>query len=109
MTRVALELVADERYRQIDEEGYSDAHDDDHITGELARAAAFYATPAALRELRPIYDDAPHPTGTVPVGWPWDADHWKPRPDDRIRELVVAGALIVAEIDRIMRLERRTP
>jgi len=27
--------------------------------------------------------------------------HWKPTPDDRVRELVKAGALIAAEIDRL--------
>jgi hypothetical protein len=28
---------------------------------------------------------------------------WKPSPDDRFRELVKAGALIAAEIDRLLR------
>lgn len=35
--------------------------------------------------------------------WPWEARFWKPCPDDRARELVKAGALIAAEIDRLQR------
>jgi hypothetical protein len=37
--------------------------------------------------------------------WPWDPSWWKPSPDP-IRNLVKAGALIAAEIDR---LQRRQP
>lgn len=46
-------------------------------------------------------------TGTVnrnggkPWGWPWDASWWKP--NARRRNLVKAGALILAEIERIDR------
>ena len=34
--------------------------------------------------------------------WPWNVVWWKPTPDDRIRELAKAGALIAAEIDRLI-------
>jgi hypothetical protein len=37
------------------------------------------------------------------IFWPWDQDWWKPSPDP-IRNLVKAGALIAAEIDRLQRL-----
>lgn len=37
----------------------------------------------------------------VPSGWPWERRDWKPTPDDRVRELVKAGALYVAEAERI--------
>jgi hypothetical protein len=40
----------------------------------------------------------------VPEEWPWFQERWKPTPDNRIRELVKAGALIAAEIDRMLRL-----
>jgi hypothetical protein len=33
--------------------------------------------------------------------WPWTQRTFKPTPHDRIRELVKAGALIAAEIDRL--------
>jgi hypothetical protein len=39
------------------------------------------------------------------VAWPWDKGWWKPTPDNRIRELEKAGALIAAEIDRLQRME----
>jgi hypothetical protein len=33
--------------------------------------------------------------------WPWEWSFWKPR--DPVRNLVIAGALIAAEIDRLQR------
>ena len=43
----------------------------------------------------------------IPPTWPWDESWFKPTPDDRIRELVKAGALILAEIDRLQRLKEQ--
>lgn len=87
----ALALIAAERRRQIDVEGYTPGHDDeDHSTGQLAMAAACYA-------LHPSEDEPSEP----PQFWPWGNDWWKP--GDRVRELVKAGALIVAEIERLQR------
>lgn len=87
-----LELIAEERQRQIDSEGWTYQHDDGHHDGELARAAACYAIPKFWRSC-----------AVLSVLWPWRDTWWKPTPDDRIRELVKAGALIVAEIDRLHR------
>jgi hypothetical protein len=86
-------LIAAERRRQIEAEGWTPEHDDEHGDGELAAAAACYAGPAwsLLREHEP------------PLMWPWDEKWWKP--GDRIRELTKAGALIAAEIDRLLRQE----
>ena len=84
------DLIAAERQRQIDVEGWTPEHDAKHTGDDLAAAAACYALPAgsARRDLQAAY-------------WPW-ADHfWKPTPYDRVRELVKAGALIAAEIDRL--------
>lgn len=36
------ELIATERQRQIEAEGWTPEHDDEHINGELADAAAIY-------------------------------------------------------------------
>jgi len=58
---------------------------------ELAQAAALYALPEVFRSYE--YD--------VRNIWPWDFKWWKPTPNDRVRELVKAGALIAAEIDRL--------
>jgi hypothetical protein len=46
-------------------------------------------------------------TGIIGRYWPWDREWWKPTPNNRIRELAKAGALIAAEIDRLQRLEER--
>jgi hypothetical protein len=35
--------------------------------------------------------------------WPWSFEWWKPK--DRIRNLVRAGALIAAEIDRLQAMQ----
>ncbi len=96
----ALGLIRNERQRQKSVEGWTDAHDDEHTDDGLACAAACYATPHDRREQHA--DDVP------PFLWPWESDWWKPTPDDRIRELVKAGALIVAEIERLQRAGERT-
>lgn len=84
------EIIAAERKRQIEQEGWSEEHDDTHKRGQLALAASCYALP-------------PYERGRA-LDWPWDRKWWKPTPDDRIRELAKAGALIAAEIDRLKRL-----
>lgn len=90
----AIEEIAAERQRQIDEEGWTPEHDDEHDSGELALAAACYARSAANPGLYHL--------ANVPTGWPWDRDWWKPGPNSR-RELVKAAALLVAEIERLDR------
>ena len=94
-------LIVDERKRQIMVEGWTVAHDDEHNGGEMAAAAACYAIPANY------WRQAIKFQLFFKLLWPWDLRWWKPRPDDRIRELVKAGALIAAEIDRLQRLEQR--
>ncbi|MBP1873508.1 hypothetical protein J2Z19_003223 [Ensifer adhaerens] len=76
--------VLAERDRQKAVEGWSTAHDDQHVDHELSRAAASYAI------------------GNVAY-WPWSLAWWKPC--DRRRNLVKAGALIIAEIERIDRAD----
>jgi hypothetical protein len=85
-----LRLAAAERHRQIGEEGYTPAHDDIHEGGELALAAAAYATPPIWRT----------DLGRV---WPWADEGWRPSPKDRRRELVKAIALLLAEDERLQR------
>lgn len=86
-------LISEERDRQIFEEGYTDK-DDDVQTGEsLACAAAVYATPTTKRG-----------PNFIRYMWPYSSKYYKPT-EDRIRELVKAGALIAAEIDRLQRKE----
>ncbi|MBU6430357.1 MAG: hypothetical protein KGR26_15180 [Cyanobacteria bacterium REEB65] len=84
------ELIAAERKRQIEEEGWTANHDASYHDGELALAGACYA-----------FDVVNGPHRTPSSAWPWDRAYWKPTPNDPIRQLVKAGALIAAEIDRL--------
>lgn len=95
-TSDGVRLIALERARQRGVEGHTDEGDDGYLHGELALAAVGYATNPKAFSRR----------GRKPLAWPWDAKHWKPTPDDRTRELVKAGALIAAEIDRLIRAEK---
>lgn len=92
--------IARERLRQLAEENYSVEGDLQYIAGELAAAGACYAVPPSLREL-----GKSRLSGTAMGWWPWCAASWKPSPatlEGRIRELEKAGALIAAEIDRLL-------
>lgn len=80
--REGITLIAQERQRQIEKEGWTPEHDDEHRGGELSRAAVCYIKGNA-------------------TGWPWEPSWWKPK--DRITNLAKAGALIAAEIDRLKR------
>lgn len=90
-----IESIAAERTRQIEVEGWTSAHDDANDLHQLAVAAACYALSAA--------------------GWSFIVDVW-PRtwsrswfkPKDKRADLVRAGALIAAEIDRIDRKKAST-
>lgn len=97
--QTGAEMIATERQRQIDVEGWTQQHDANHSGPWLAFAAITYATPEDERDYA-TYDTL---TGSfrLPHSWPWGPDSWKPTPDDRVRELVKAGALIAAEIDRL--------
>lgn len=89
------ELIARERERQKSEEGWTAEHDRQWRGRELIRAAICYAKADIDGNLS--LDD---------FGlWPWDMQWWKPK--SRIRNLVKAGALIAAEIDRLFDQEER--
>ena len=85
-----------ERFRQIEGEGWSLDHDDDHRAGELAQAGACYAR----------YAGSDYTVkGSSPHGWPWDGDWWKPA--GFRRDLVRAAALILAEGEKFDRNRKR--
>ncbi|PWE54369.1 hypothetical protein DEM27_19840 [Metarhizobium album] len=100
----ALADIAAERRRQIETEGWSTARDDEHTNGELALAAGSYCESAARSKLL-----ARKPGGAfaVPKLWPlsWSRDWWKPKSPRQ--DLVRAGALIIAEIERLDRAAAR--
>lgn len=103
-----VERIAAERARQVEKEGWSPEHDDEHDDGSLALAAVCYAAPVRVY-VRQVF--AAGESFFDP--WPWDegADRRSydgnvlkdPTDDERIRLLEKAGALIAAEIDRLLR------
>jgi hypothetical protein len=110
-----IELIATERQRQIEEKGYTPEHDYLHTRGEMSLVAALLASPELLYRRDPEENSYSDP-------WPetWDR-RWDRRPyvdrsgrpnhdvnfgtQERIRQLEKAGALIAAEIDRLLRLQ----
>ena len=88
LTRAARDVLT-ERARQQSEEGWTQAHDDQHLGGEMAKAAACYAMYFDFR------------LGVCPPDWPWAQSWWKQK--NPRRDLVRAAALILAEIERIDR------
>lgn len=87
-----IEAIKKERARQVNEEGYSLDHDDGHSDESLAKAAACYAAPNELY------------TSTRKHYWPWEpAAFLSHIRKSRRRQLEIAGALIVAELERLAR------
>lgn len=102
LTPAAQDVLA-ERQRQVTHEGWTPEHDDQYRNGELARAAACYATMAVREEF--ISDgEYAEQQKKLPFYWPWPPMWWKPV--SQRRDLVRAGALILAEIDRIDRCKK---
>lgn len=89
-----VQLVAAERVRQQQDEGYDRAHDQGWPGAELAWRAFCYLERAAQRKL-------PQGDPAVPAVWPGKRGEWKPK-DSRVRNYVIAAALIVAEVDRLI-------
>jgi len=110
LTQAAHDLLA-ERQRQVTAEGWSPRHDDAHTEGSLAMAASCYALNAATWAAHGSW--VPRGGGNYralsPVSqrWPWRESWWKP--SSQRRDLVKAGALILAEIERLDRARDRDP
>lgn len=105
----AIDDIAAERRRQIEAEGWTPEHDDAHSEGDLSRAAACYAAHASAYQRVTVPLSAYQSAETVrdEYGWPWAKAWWKPSTPRR--DLVKAGALIVAEIERIDRAALAQP
>jgi len=90
-------LIEAERTRQIEIEGWSIDHDDQHTDGSIFKAALAYFR----------FDPRLHNPNVPSAGWPssWSNDWWKPR--TRRENLIRAGALCLAEIERLRRLRGR--
>lgn len=98
MADVIAEIAA-ERRRQIEVEGWTAEHDDQHDRYQMALAAACYA--ARGGETSSPCNRNDWIIGFIGNVWPWAREWWKPK--DRRRDLIRAAALIVAEIERLDR------
>lgn len=87
---LAARDVLAERQRQIDVEDWKPEHDDEHADGEMAMAAAAYAISSRTGN-----------SAWARSLWPWKEWWWKPK--SARQDLVRAGALIIAEIERLDR------
>lgn len=124
----AIAAFASERKRQVEQEGWTLQHDDEHADGELSGAAACYAVfgttykvperPSkyaavdmargaasrgmeTIREAMRIHaEQNPRP----PSRWPWEDAAWKP--SSRKRNIEKAAALLAAEWERVDRAEK---
>lgn len=85
----AIKLIERERNRQIERLGFG-AEDDAEYTGQQLRQAAMaYLIPVRHAD--------------TPFIWPWSPSSYKP--GTYLRNLVKSGALVAAEIDRLLRIE----
>lgn len=98
----ALRDVAAERRRQIEAEGWTSEHDDQHDDESLALAAVCYAMPEPHR-FGGCYWRVTPGDNIPPIAWPesWHVSWWKPK--DRRSDLVRAAALLLAEVERLDR------
>ena len=85
-----IELIADERRRHIDVLGFNPERDDHYLNNELAIAGCCYA-------LDETYAKVTAPNGSD--AWPLPPDEDKRQHIDHVRKLVIAGAMIAAQID----------
>lgn len=100
-----VHLIAKERQRHIEGEYYTSEHDDQHYKGELAGAGAVYALNAAgFLDASNIQAKRLDVTHSVNL-WPFGPSYYKP--SNVVRNLVKAGALIAAEIDRLLRIRTK--
>lgn len=90
MTPASVDVL-EERKRQVDVEGWTPQHDDEHSDGEMPHAAACYALMAGG-------------TFAIDALWPkiWGPVKAKPQR----RALVIAAALLLAEIERLDRAQK---
>lgn len=112
---IGVDLIATERQRQIKSEGYDIKQDFEfNANGELAGAAGCYIANAINKldtsenlaarfqifqrdEIDPQWKDA----------WPWAPEFDKRLRHHDLRSLVIAGALIAAEIERLQAAPER--
>lgn len=87
--KTGLQLIIDERMEQIDKHGYGPENDDDHVQGELLDLASFcLGNHVSFPKMFPVAKR-------------------KILGKTLTERLTIAGALIAAEIDRLLRAQER--
>ena len=110
--KTGIELIAEERQRQINN-GYDSNHDLQHDFRELTDAARTYIDAAVLitkseeignsgeASISWHKDNEPFEWKYLKLGWPWEEESFKPTTS--LEDLIKAGALIAAAIDRLQK------
>ena len=115
MSGDGAQRIMRERKRQIQQEGWSEDHDDTLAENQLAWAAVCYAAPERVYTLEKAVTPE-DPVIALHDPWPRSLDpafdkrpsfKRKPSIRTRIRALEKAGALVAAEIDRLLRLKEQ--
>lgn len=102
--KTGIELITEERQRQIDVEGWTAEHDAKHKSGELADAACVYAMSMDSIDFINEHWGNDMWLHLWPFDLVWLKKHIISNNEDRIKDLTKAGALIAAEIDRLQNL-----
>lgn len=116
--KTGIDLIAEERQRQIEVEGWDYNQDDNYKRGEMMGAAGCYVANALSKHLEDYNHTNQSPLAHFEIysfnttkeeksgwidAWPWDKKWDKRWKHDKMRSLVIAGALIAAEIDRLQK------
>lgn len=96
------ERIAARRARQISHHGFDAAHDDIHVHGELAIVAAV----VALFDTDARVEDTEHGMALPNGRDAWGIIERNPGFSREVERLEIAGALIAAEIDRLLRADK---
>lgn len=103
MNKAITDVIA-ERERQVNDEFWTPEHDDMSTRHQLSGAATSYARHVYARAW--IFPTSPenYRSEDAPYFWPWDEESWKPKSPRQ--DLVRAAALIIAEIERLDRIQK---
>ena len=96
-----VERIAAERKRQIEEKGWSAAHDQQHMYGELSENAIGLIATAIDAD---PYSQPKHPSDDDDTNRYYEWGLARKHKGDELRCLEIAGALIAAEIDRLQQI-----
>lgn len=94
-TKKAIDAMTIARARQVVNHGFTSESDDKNIMGEMAKAAACYALGFT------------HFNGASVWPFSWSIKWWKPSNESRKRDIEKACALLIAEWERLDRIEEK--